>query len=262
MHSPYCWEDRREHSPNSMMTTMNYPSSTAQQSPSCQQSCCCAVPISVPLPGWWQPSLRRSALQNADFYPAISLLGSLGWAGSSLGGGTSTTFAAGPALKWNIFDYGRIENNIRLQDARLQQLIEQYQEAVLSAAQEVDDAAISVVKSEEQLKLLEQTVKSAERALEIANTSYHEGYADFQRVLDAQRALFTQNDRLVSNISAIIALYKSLGGGWSPVKTEHLLPADMSDTLKQRVDWGDLLDAPLPQHPFSTTPETTPQKMP
>ena len=245
-----------------MMTTMNYPSSTAQQSPSCQQSCCCAVPISVPLPGWWQPSLRRSALQNADFYPAISLLGSLGWAGSSLGGGTSATFAAGPALKWNIFDYGRIENNIRLQDARLQQLIEQYQEAVLSAAQEVDDAAISVVKSEEQLKLLEQTVKSAERALEIANTSYHEGYADFQRVLDAQRALFTQNDRLVSNISAIIALYKSLGGGWSPVKTEHLLPADMSDTMKQRVDWGDLLDAPLPQHPFSTTPETTPQKMP
>ncbi|WP_457667617.1 efflux transporter outer membrane subunit [Thiolapillus sp.] len=205
-------------------------------------------------------------IAEADFYPAISLLGSLGWAGSSLGGGTSTTFAAGPALKWNIFDYGRIENNVRLQDARLQQLIEQYQAAVLAAAQEVDNAAISVVKLEEQLKLLQQTVESAERALEIANTSYHEGYADFQRVLDAQRALFTQNDRLVSiqgnNISAIVALYKSLGGGWMPVQTEPLLPASVTDIMKQRVDWGNLLDTPLPAPPLLSAPETKPQEMP
>ena len=199
-------------------------------------------------------------IAEADFYPSISLLGTLGWAGSSMATAGATTLAAGPALQWNIFDHGRIANNVRLQDARLQQLIEQYQYAVLLAATEVDNAAIGVVKSAEQIKLLEESVKSAERALEIANTNYHEGYADFQRVLDAQRALFGQTDRLIStrgdNISAIIALYKSLGGGWQSRRTSELLPDTLQQQMQQRVDWGELLDAPLPPGPDIMNPDT------
>ena len=60
---------------------------------------------------------------------------------------TTGSLGIGPAFQWNLFDHGRIENNVRLQDARLQQLIESYQDTVLQAAREIDDAAISVARS-------------------------------------------------------------------------------------------------------------------
>jgi outer membrane protein TolC len=161
--------------------------------------------------------------------------------------------ALGPTLRWNLFDQGLIRNNVRLQDARLQELLEQYRQKVLEAAQEVDNAAISVVKTAEQEKLLEQTVASAERALEIAYISYREGYADFQRVLDAQRSLLNQENRLVSSrgehISHLISLYKGLGGGWSIASLETLVPEQSREQMKRRTNWGELLDRPLPQPP-------------
>ena len=72
----------------------------------------------------------------------------------------------------------------------MQQLIEQYQGTVLSAAREIDDAAIGVVKSLEQSEILIMSVAASLRALELANSRYREGYSGFQRVLDAQRAVF------------------------------------------------------------------------
>ena len=141
----------------------------------------------------WQVAAQSAqiGIAEADYYPAISLLGAIGWSGSSLSGSpTVGNLGVGPALSWNIFDYGRIENNVRVQDARLQQLIEKYQETALQAAREVDDAAISVLKTAEQQAILDESVSAARRALEIANTRYREGYSDFQRVLDAQRSLF------------------------------------------------------------------------
>ena len=143
----------------------------------------------------WQVAAQSAqiGIAEADFYPAISLLGSIGWSGNSLSDSPDVgTLAVGPGLNWNVFDYGRIENNVRVQDARLQQLIEQYQDTVLQAARETDDAAISVVKSAEQQQLLAASVRAARRSLELANTRYREGYAGFQRVLDAQQALFSQ----------------------------------------------------------------------
>ena len=195
-------------------------------------------------------------IAEADFYPAISLLGSIGWTGTSVSATPDTgTLALGPSLTWNIFDHGRIANNVRVQDARLQQAIEQYQAQVLQAAREIDDAAITVVKTAEQRKVLSESVRSSERALELANTLYQEGYADFQRVLDAQRASFAQSEGELVNqgnhVSAVIALYKALGGGWTDVPADRLLPGEVLETMRSRSDWGDLLDAPLPPQPQS-----------
>ena len=110
----------------------------------------------------------KIGIAEADLYPAITLLGSLGWSSSTLGGAPdSGLLAVGPSLPWNIFDHGLIRNNIRLQDARLQEVIEQYRQTVLAAAQEIDNAAISLLKTREQEKILAQTVTTAERALEM-----------------------------------------------------------------------------------------------
>jgi NodT family efflux transporter outer membrane factor (OMF) lipoprotein len=209
-----------------------------------------------------RPDIRASASQiaaqsaqigiaKADFYPSISLLGSIGWSGNTLDSAPDTgSFSAGSGISWNIFDYGRIKNNVRLQDARLQQSIELFQNDVLQAAREIDDAAVRVVKTYEQKEILTKSLQSAERSLELANSRYAEGYSDFQRVIDAQRTLLVQStNELVNrgnNISAVISLYKAIGGGWSETPIEEIVPRSTREIMESRTDWGELLTAPLP----------------
>ena len=201
----------------------------------------------------WQVAAQSAqiGIAEADFYPAISLFGTFGWSGDTLDTSPDTgSFGVGPSLTWNVFDYGRIRNNVRLQDARLQQSIENFQNSVLQAAREIDDAAIGVAKTREQQSVLSESVTAAERSLELANRRYQEGYESFQRVLDAQRALFSQAERELVNrgnhISAVIDLYRAMGGGWLDMPLEEVVPAATRDTMRERSDWGDLLDAPLP----------------
>jgi len=201
----------------------------------------------------WQIAAQSAqiGIAKADYFPAITLLGSIGWSGNSLDASSDTrSLVGGPALTWNVFDFGRIRGNVRLQDARLQQSIEVFQNSVLQAAREIDDAAISVVKTAERQLVLDDALHAAERSLELANARYQEGYADFQRVIDAQRALFAQAEQQLINhsdyIAAVIELYKSLGGGWSDMSVEQMLPESMRDKMQDRTNWGDLMDEPVP----------------
>ncbi|MFT7287575.1 MAG: NodT family efflux transporter outer membrane factor (OMF) lipoprotein, partial [Halieaceae bacterium] len=159
----------------------------------------------------WQAAAQSAqiGIANAELYPSISLFGSFGWSGDSLSvTRDGTSFAAGPGISWNIFDYGRIRSNIRVQDARFQQALGAFDNTVLQAAREIDDAAVAVIKTAERKQYLGESRSAAERALELANRRYREGYADFQRVLDAQRALFSQAEKELVNegahVSAVI----------------------------------------------------------
>ncbi len=135
--------------------------------------------------------------------------------------------ALGPGLTWNVFDYDRVENNVRVQDARYQQLAELYRDTVLQAARDVDSSAIALLKNREQLVINEEVTVAAQRALDIASLQYREGFSDFSRVLDAQRSYFSQTERVVGNRSnmvlSLIALYKALGGGWEPGRLRPLV---------------------------------------
>ena len=209
----------------------------------------------------WQVAAQSAqiGLAEADFYPAISLLGSVGWSATSIDGSPDvTTLGIGPSLKWNVFDYGRIENNVRVQDARLQQLIEAYRQSVLQAAREIDDALVGLVKTSEQQAILDQAVEASRRSLELANSRYREGYAGFQRVLDAQRAVAGQDERSLVNqgnhVSSVIALYKALGGGWTDSGVAGWVPEPVRESMTQRTDWGELLNAPLPENSPTSTP--------
>ncbi|HET9205502.1 MAG TPA: TolC family protein, partial [Burkholderiaceae bacterium] len=156
----------------------------------------------------------------------------------------------GPTLLWNIFDYGRLKNQVLVQDARFQQLYEVYQDTVLRAARELDDAAVAFAKGRVQIDLLDQAVTAARRSLDIATVQYREGLVDFERVLDSQRTLFTQQDRLVSNrgnvSQSLIALYKAMGGGWQAARREPVLDDRTREVMINRSNWNGLLDAPLP----------------
>ena len=201
----------------------------------------------------WQVAAQSAqiGIAEAQLYPAISLLGTIGWSGNTLGGIPDTgNLTVGPSFTWNILNYGRIKNNVRVQDARLQQAIENYQDRVLQAAREIDDAAINMVKTREQNAVLGESVQAAQRSLKLANTLFQEGYADFQRVLDAQRALAAQSEREIINqgnhISSVINFYKALGGGWLNPTIGDVVPESIRHTMETRSDWGDLLEAPLP----------------
>jgi NodT family efflux transporter outer membrane factor (OMF) lipoprotein len=201
----------------------------------------------------WQIAAQSAQIgvAKADYFPAITLLGSIGWSGNSLDASPDTrSLVVGPALTGNVFDFGRIRGNVRLQDARLQQSIEFFQNSVLQAAREIDDAAIRVVKTAERQLVLDDALAAAERSLELAYVRYREGYADFQRVIDAQRVLFAQAEQQLVNqgdhISAVIELYKSLGGGWIDMSVEQMIPQSVRDKMQDRTNWGDVLAEPVP----------------
>ncbi|SFB37786.1 TolC family protein [Azotobacter beijerinckii] len=207
-----------------------------------------------------RPDVRAAELQVAaqsaqvglaetDLYPSLSLLGGIGWSASSLDGSSDTRdLIGGPSIVWNVFDNGRLRNNVRAQDARLQQLIEAYRDQVRQAAREADDAATGLVKALERERILREASISAQRALTLASAQYREGYIDFQRVLDAQRALLAQQDSYLvtrnAAINSLIDLYKALGGGWYSERPP--IDAASREQMAKRTDWGDLLDEVSP----------------
>jgi NodT family efflux transporter outer membrane factor (OMF) lipoprotein len=196
----------------------------------------------------------QSALIGFDLaalYPSIALIGSLGLSATSLASSSTTLgWTAGPALAWNVFDHGRLENQVLVQDARFQQLYEAYQDTVLRAARELDDAAVLFAKSRVQVDILEQAVQAAKRSLDIATLQYQEGTVGFERVLDSQRTLFSQQERLVQTRGGVtqnlVSLYKAMGGGWQAGRSRPVIAEGPRKSMAERSDWQDLLDAPLP----------------
>jgi NodT family efflux transporter outer membrane factor (OMF) lipoprotein len=217
-----------------------------------------------------RPDVRAAELQlaaqsaqigvsEAALYPSIALAGSIGLSNTSTSPvGATRGWLLGPTLTWNVFDHGRLKNQVRVQDARFQQLYAQYQDVVLKAARELDDAATGFVKSRAQVEILREAVQAARRSLDIATLQYREGLVDFQRVLDSQRTLFTQQDRLVASQGAVaqdlVAMYKAMGGGWQAGRLRPAIDGDTQATMAQRTDWGSLLEAPLPPATFELTP--------
>lgn len=209
----------------------------------------------------WQIAAQSAqiGMAQSQLYPSISLLGSVGWSGNSRSESPETlSLGIGPSFTWNLFDFGNIKNQVRIQDARLQQAIENFQNTVLEAALEIDNAAVSIVKTRAQQHPQQEATVAAKRSLELANVRYREGYASFQRVIDAQRSVVSQTEREVINdsnhISAIIDFYKAMGGGWLNATIDEIAPEPMREKMEDRVNWGDLLTAPLPNptpSPFS-----------
>ena len=201
-------------------------------------------------------------ISEAALYPSIALAGSVGLSASSIGSPSSTlSLGFGPALVWNVFDHGVLTNQVLVQDARFQQLYEQYQDVVLRAARELDDAASGFAYTRTQVDILRGAVQAARRSLDIATVQYREGLVDFQRVLDSQRALFSAQERLVTSqggvVQYLIAVYKAMGGGWQAGRSRPVLDEATQETMGDRSAWKALLQAPLPPASAEFPPPST-----
>jgi NodT family efflux transporter outer membrane factor (OMF) lipoprotein len=198
-------------------------------------------------------------LAEADLYPSFSLVGSIGIAAGGPGdsdfgdlfSSDALSLSIGPSFVWPFLNYGRIKNNVRVQDARLQQALVNYSEVVLQAAREAEDAMAAYVGTQEQAAILAETVVSAQRSNELSTLRYREGYSDYQRVLDSQQSLFTQQQRYVGtqgdSVRYLVALYKALGGGWENREGEPRINPDTLRVMGERTDWGNLVESADPQ---------------
>jgi len=205
----------------------------------------------------------RIGVAKADLYPSFSLFGSIGlqaagsgWGGHNFFSGNSFFYQAGPSVSWPFLNYGRIENNVRVQDARFQQLLVTYHDTVLRAAHEVEDALAGFLNAQEAAVFEQGAVKSAQRSVELSIEQYREGATDYQRVLDAQRSLLEQQNSLAQSSSSVatslVALYKALGGGWEVRTNEGFVPETTQNEMKARTNWGDILSQP--RSPESSEP--------
>ncbi len=211
-----------------------------------------------------RPDIRRAELKAAtqsaqigvaltELYPSFTLFGSLGFsatdvANNSLGDifdSNSFTYSFGPSFKWNLFHYGRIKNQVRIQDARLEQLLTTYQDTVLNAAREVEDSMTGLVFAQKEAEYLRQGVTTSGRSMELSMLQYKEGLADYQRVLDSTRALTAKQDQYAQIQGRIatdfIGLYKALGGGWQIRLGKEYLPQQIKEKMEKRTDWGEML---------------------
>lgn len=181
---------------------------------------------------WRRPDVRRAerlvAAQSAEIgvatsalYPHISILGSMGWeAGKFSDVFKSSAFGGtiGPSLRWDVLNYGRLLNNIRAENAVFQQAIASYQQTVLNANEEAENAITAYLHLLEQVKLLEASVKDAREAERVAQVKYRAGETDFNRLFVVQQLLLGQEERLATargaSAQSLVDLYRALGGGW------------------------------------------------
>jgi NodT family efflux transporter outer membrane factor (OMF) lipoprotein len=178
-----------------------------------------------------RPDLRRSerelaaatariGVAMADLFPRFNLLGSFGRRSNDLGelNASSQFWSAGLGFQWPILAGGRIRANIRVQEARQEQALLQYQKAILTSLEETENALSAHTRELRRRESLRASVAANRRALELATERYTSGLESFLSVLDAQRSVFAAEDQLVQSernaAVTLIAVYKALGGGW------------------------------------------------
>jgi multidrug efflux system outer membrane protein len=179
-----------------------------------------------------RPDIRRAEAQihsataqigvaAADLFPKFNLNGSIGVSavGSKSLNWDNRTWSIGPSASWEIFNAGRVSANIEVQKALQQQSVLTYQQTILTALQDVENALIAYTKEKQRNTALVDSVTANRKAVELSTKLYTEGQIEFLNLLDAQRSLYSSEDALVQsnrNLSTnLIALYKALGGGWS-----------------------------------------------
>lgn len=190
----------------------------------------------------------------AALYPSFSLAGYFGFQTMSYSGGTSqgslftwdnkNTNIAG-SFAFPLFYRGAIVDQIRVQDAVFQQSVLNYQNLVLRAQKEVEDALILISTSRSATKDLAKAVVAAQQAATLALDRYKQGQNDYNTVIVAQQQLLAVQNSFVqagaSTLLGYVGAFKALGGGWSGELTVPGLPAAMVSAMQERTDWGQVL---------------------
>ena len=159
---------------------------------------------------------------KSDWLPQVFLKGSVGYAAKDLKDLThhkSMTYEIAPALSWTLFKGTQLVNATKLAKAQLDEAINQFNQTVLTAVQETDNAMNASRNSIKQIVALREVRNQGQETLTLSLELYKQGLTPFQNVLDAQRSLLSYENQLVQargySLLQLIAMYQALGGGWS-----------------------------------------------
>ncbi len=179
-----------------------------------------------------RPDLRRAendlraatadiGASTADLYPRFYLTGAADPQSSKfidLFRANGLAWSIGPQISWPVFQGGRIRSNIAAAEARRDEALARYRQAVLTALQEVETSLVGYAEHQVERERLALSVQSQSRAVELARERFETGVRDFLTVLDAERQLRdVENSLALSETQVLVnlvGLYKALGGGW------------------------------------------------
>lgn len=167
--------------------------------------------------------VARIGVAKGELYPKLSLNGTFNFSATDAGAlfsGNNSGFSFGPSLRWNIFQGGKVRNLIKAEDARTLQALFIYERTVLNALNEAENAMTAYLEQQVQFEAQKRALSAAKRSHELATSLYKQGLSDFQNVLDAQTALFDTENQVAGargqTAVNLVAIYKSIGGGWDP----------------------------------------------
>jgi outer membrane protein TolC len=169
----------------------------------------------------------RIGIATSNLYPHLSLLGTIGYEAENFGDlFKSKSFAGsiGPSMHWDILNYGRLVNGIRVEDAHFQTTVLDYQNAVLRAGREVEDGLVLFLRSQTQARQLTVSANEAKIAADEAVTLSKDVKFDLNRAFVTSNFLVQQQDKLAvatgDIAQGLIQVYKALGGGWEIRQSE------------------------------------------
>ena len=194
---------------------------------------------------------RQLAAQSAligvaetELYPAFTIGGAVGTQAQkshNILDKDYKTWNLFGGFEWNIFNYGRLKSNVRLQDALFQQLLVDYHNTVLQAQGDVENNIVAYLKSHDQLIAYALSAAASQRSVNVALAQYRHGQVDFNTVINTLSANQQQQDILISTQGTVatnlVQVYKSLGGGWeirNNADPVDFLPAEMKEEMRQR----------------------------
>ena len=167
----------------------------------------------------------RIGISVADLFPRISFVGSWGFdaiSRSDLGNAGSETYAFGPSIRWAAFDLGRVRQQIKQREAAADGALARYEQTVLQALEETDASLTNYAKSLAKQQHLQSSAEASLEAASLARVRFENGATDFLIVLDAERNALQAEDALAQSqtqtATALLAMYKALGGGFRPLQ--------------------------------------------
>jgi NodT family efflux transporter outer membrane factor (OMF) lipoprotein len=219
-----------------------------------------------------RPDIRRAewnaaaqsaqiGIAEADFYPAISIVGTLGYSAEKFPNvfrQAAFDGTIGPTLQWKILNYGRILNNVRLQRAQLEALVATYQQAVLNGAREAEDGIVTFLRAQTRTQFQSESVDRAQKAVTLGLVQYQAGTVDFTRITQLEQNLVLQQNTLAQArgeiAQGLIQIYRALGGGWE-FRLSGMVPGESAPTAS-----FEPAPPPPPAPPAQTSPAPIPMK--
>ncbi len=227
-----------------------------------------------------RPDVRLAGLQAAaqspkigvavaNMLPSFSLAGAFGSSGSDIASSTLTDLftwqskvvQAGGSFVVPILNYGRLVNSVRIEDARFQQAVLNYQNTVLKAQAEVENGLSAFSSGRRATAILNEAVATAGRSANLAAVRYEQGQNDYTVVLIAQQQQLAIDNAAVSSqgntILSLISVYRGLGGGWQIRQSGDVISSEVKAEMARRTNWGSMLE--LGGHLPGAAPQTSPQ---